>query len=509
MDRTAKLYTAASHRYNTDSFLFETSEHNINNQINVKPKAEGGRKKHPERHRGHREHHRDLVNAQHIVQTDSHSPNMVWDKNISNLKITDNTAQVESEQDLMEKERQHTIIRNMERTSLWLRPLSYFWGILNNLFCTYTLQCEFHGSLASALKDPTKMLRQNVVGLILGILVGFFSYMLFLLTFSHNPRLSTLLSAYVMLASVFGIAFSEDFRCVALLTLPYLAASRVRWLLMLYASSLSITGPGLNFLHNSGNFRNAIACILAQVSTNMMLLQKLTAAPFSLLRNQLQTLIDNLNKTLNRMRFSLNAINLSLFKVTNVMTQQSSWVRSLVDACGDKVALQNQCLSFFNNIYFNCIQTVSKFFCGFVRQFAADTCSGVLDFTHLCDKQAQLLEDYMNITSKDNLTQQMNGILDLLGRENLTLQGNFDQFDKLTIESDDTVVSILQKRMDTFVNTVEHGKFILSWILVIWTLLTMLQLVIQAARFRKSWVSKDTFDNVYITPAFLEQVSVR
>ncbi|THD27701.1 DC-STAMP domain-containing protein 2 [Fasciola hepatica] len=501
--KTKTIHRAALRRHNADPLLTGHNVHNINGD-SIEP-TEMRHKKHRVRHHDRR-HHQQFRDSSHHH---SSMQKMVWDRNLSNLKITDkNTKKNEAEEDeadLADKQKQYSAIRKLEVTALWLRPLAFLWSLLNKLFCSYTLHIEFHSRLASALKDPTKMLRQNLSGLFFGILVGFVSYVLFLVTFSQNPRLSTLLSAYVMLASVFGIAFSSDFRCVALLTIPYLAASRVRWLLMLYASSLSITGPGLNFLHNSGNFRNAIACVLAQVSTNMMLLQKLTAAPFSLLRSQLESLINSLNQTLNKIRFSLHAINLALFKVTNVMTQQSSWVRSLVDSCGNKVALQNQCLSFFNNVYFNCLQVTTAALCGFVRQFAADTCSLSLDFTHLCDKQAELLESQLNITSTDNLTRQVDDILNLLGRKNLTLQGNFDGYEKLTIESDDTVVSILQKRMDTFVSTVEHGKYVLAWILVIWTLLTMLQLVIQAAIFRKAWVSSDTFDNHYITPAFVEQ----
>lgn len=466
---------------------------------------------HHQRHHRHHHHHYHPHHHQQKESSCGHSsrlPKAIWNVNWSNIKFKENADKIEEEEieaDLTEKAKQHSAIRKLEATALWLKPFAIIWSLLNKIFCTYEIQFEFQGRSAEALKVPAKMLRQNLSGLFLGILVGFISYLLFLVTFSQNPRLSTLLSAYLMLISVFGMAFSSDFRCVALLTIPYLAASRVRWLLMLYASSLSITGPGLNFLHNSGNFRNAIACVLAQVSTNMMLLQKLTAAPFSLLRNQLENLIASLNRTLNKMRFSLSAINLALFKVTNVMTQQSSWVRSLVDSCGDKTALRNQCLSFFNNIYFNCLQVTTAALCGFVRQFAADTCSSSLDFSHLCDKQAEYLESRLNITSTDNLTRQMDDILKLLGRKNLSLVGNFDGYEKLTIESDDTVVSILQKRMDTFVSMMEHGKYILAWILVIWTLLTMLQLVIQAAIFRKAWATSDTFDNNYITPAFIEQ----
>ncbi|GAA53134.1 DC-STAMP domain-containing protein 2 [Clonorchis sinensis] len=431
-----------------------------------------------------------------------------WNRNVSNIQPNENAPELPDEE-LAEREllAQNKAIQRLERTACWLLPCTLVCKLLNLIFCTYKIEIGVPGKFKRSVGDPTKMLRQNIYGLLMGILTGFFLFLLFIFTFSNNPRLSTLLSAYVMLISVFGIAFSEDFRCIALLSLPYLVASRLRWLLMLFATAVSISGPGINFLHNSGNFRNSIACILAQVSTNMLLIQKLTAAPFSLLKNQLESLIEGLNETLNKMRNSLARINFSLLKVTNVMEQQSSWIVSLVDACGDPVSLKNQCLSFLNNIYFNCRSSMGPFafLCGLVRQFAADTCTGDIGATQLCAQQKEVLQDKLEIDSKETLRRKMDNILNLLGKTNLSLQGNFDQYEKLTIESDNTVLSILQQRMDSFISMIEHGKFILTWIMVIWTLLTMLQLIIQAAIFRKSWIYRDTFDNYYITPAFVQQ----
>ncbi|CAH8455011.1 unnamed protein product [Dicrocoelium dendriticum] len=370
-----------------------------------------------------------------------------WNRNLSNADDQLDTAEVTEDAVDLERLQREKVLEAMSRTSWWLWPFAQFFRLLGTIFCTYKIEIGLRGKLRKALGDPTKMLRQNIYGLFIGILMGFGAYLLFLLTFSNNPRLSTLLSAYFMLVSVFGIAFSEDFRCIALLTVPYLAASR------------------------------------------------------------LDSLIDGLNQTIDRLRDTLRKINFAMFKVTRVMEQQSSWIASLVEACGDPVALKNQCLSFLNNIYFNCKASMGifDFVCGLVRQFAADTCGGDIAMNKVCQRQKELLDDKLEIDSTTDLDRKMNDILKLVGETNLSLQGDFDEYQKMIIESDDSVISLLQQRMDAFINTVEHGKYILSWILVIWTLLTMLQLVIQAAIFRKKWIVRDTFDNVYITAAFVAQ----
>nr|CAH8832510.1 unnamed protein product [Trichobilharzia regenti] len=295
-----------------------------------------------------------------------------------------------------------------------------------------------------------------------------------------------------MLVSVFGLAFSRDFQCIALLVFPYLTASRVRWLIVFYTTGVSVTGPGLNFLHNSGNFRNSIACVIAQVNTNMMILKKLTQAPFALFKSQLENLIGSINSIVERFRQTLSKINFSLIRLTNVMESQASWIHSLIVACGDSVALINQCLAFFNNIYFSC----KKAF-GFL--------SGLYVFTELCKKQGAVLEDTLNVTSKTELANQIHGILNVIGRKNLTLSGNLSAIQEITFSSDHTISNKLQQRMDSFIQTVDAVKYIVSWVMVAWTLITMMTLFVQAIMFRRSWLNNDAYNNVYITSAFIEQ----
>ncbi|CAH8455032.1 unnamed protein product [Dicrocoelium dendriticum] len=149
-----------------------------------------------------------------------------WNRNLSNADDQLDTAEVTEDAVDLERLQREKVLEAMSRTSWWLWPFAQFFRLLGTIFCTYKIEIGLRGKLRKALGDPTKMLRQNIYGLFIGILMGFGAYLLFLLTFSNNPRLSTLLSAYFMLVSVFGIAFSEDFRCIALLTVPYLAASR-------------------------------------------------------------------------------------------------------------------------------------------------------------------------------------------------------------------------------------------------------------------------------------------
>ncbi|CAH8474355.1 unnamed protein product [Schistosoma mattheei] len=217
-------------------------------------------------------------------------------------------------------------------------------------------------------------------------------------------------------------------------------------------------------------------------------------------------MIDGINNILNTLRNLLFKINFSIIQLTNVMESQASWIHSLIIACEDKISLMNQCLAFFNNIYFSCVNSfkILSSLCRFIRFFAKDTCVSSEKFTDLCRKQSAVLEETLNITTTTELTKQLHEIIHLIGSKNLTLYGNLSNIE--VIFNDDHYISNkLQQRMDHFVQAIDVAKLILSWILVVWTLFTMLILVIQAIIFKKCWLSKDSYDNVYITDEFIKQ----
>ncbi|CAH8484965.1 unnamed protein product [Schistosoma rodhaini] len=395
----------------------------------------------------------------------------------------------------------------LQRPPCLLIPLYYLCQLCWNFCRRYRVRITLcHKQKRRPFQNIERMYVKTTLGLIFGLGIGFIIYFLFMITFSGNPHLSILLSAYIMLVSVFGLAFSRDFQCITLLTLPYIIATRLRWAILIYATGMSFSGPGLNFLHNSGNFRNSIVCIIAQVNTNMMLLKKLTQEPFTVLKDQLENIIDGINTILNTLRNLLFQINFSIIQLTNVMESQASWIHLLIIACEDKVALINQCLAFFNNIYFSCVDSfgILGSLCRFVRFFAKDTCVSSEKFTDLCRKQGAVLEDKLNITTKTELTKQLNEIIHLIGSKNLTLYGNLSKIE-VVFNNDHAISNKLQQRMDNFVQAISALKLILSWILVAWTLFTMFILVIQAVVFKKCWLSNDSYDNAYITDQFIKQ----
>lgn len=397
-------------------------------------------------------------------------------------------------------------LRKLDRGPLIFRPIE---SLLKPIF--ESVQIKFGCKRPNPSRIGANLMYDNFIGLFAGISLGYIAYLLFIFTFSQNPHLSTLLSCYLILFGVFGLTISSEFRCIVLLTIPYLVASRVRWLLVLYASALTASKPTINFLLNSSNFRNSIGCILIQVSTNIDIVKQIIKAPLKILGSKIQNLIEGLNQALEYIRSSLNGYHFYLFKFTNIMENQSGWIRSLLRACKDPIALKNVCLSYMNSLYYACTEALIRPFniaCYSLRTSGALFCTGMDLLVGICDEGNGILESHVNFTSKEDLNKQMDSLINLMGSENMSLTMDPNYYNKFEVKTDQRLVHLLENKMNEFVQITNKVKSVIVWCLVGWTLLTLIQLFNKAYIFKRLWLTKDMYQNYYITQEFIKQVTI-
>ncbi|VDK37030.1 unnamed protein product [Taenia asiatica] len=441
----------------------------------------------------------------------------------SRLKLKPENKRLEEKADgalLQQFETQREIVEivlRLQKPSCCARLLSRLQNLCNRTCCKYTTRIYLKKPLswysATSRLDAGTLLRENYLGITAGITIGFISFPFFSTTFAHLPHMAALAACYMMMFTVFGIAFSSDFRCVLLITLPYLAASRTRWLLMLIATTLATTGPALNFMHNSGNFRNAIACVLGQVGANVELIGKVTRAPLKIIMKQLSGFIDSINSRLFAARMTLRKLKEVIYMASKILNQKSDWIRAMVEACGDEIAMKNQCLAFFNTLYFNCAASMKSmsFLCNLVRMFADQACNGVSKLNDICVRESNRL--HLEMTNMAPVTEEQlhdseASILRFLGHENISFEVGEEMTDisfGINVSSKAVVRTMIEERIDFLMNELNRFKRAMAWVVTTWTLFTMIQLIVQAALYRKKWLKKAFFDNDHITPQFVEQ----
>lgn len=419
----------------------------------------------------------------------------------------------------MEMESQvQEVLGELEKPTFCLKMMSKLGKFCDDNCCNYTTRIYFKKPLtwysATAKLDAGTMLRENYIGITAGILIGYISYLVFASAFAHAPHIATLAACYMMMFALFGITFSADFRCVLINTLPYIVASRTRWMLMMIATTLVTTGPAINFMHNSGNFRNAIACVLGQVNANAELVAKIISAPLQIIRKNLKDAVDKINGQLFQVRSMLKELREAFRLTTNLFDGKSSWIKSVVEACGDEIAMKNQCLAFFNQLYFNCAATMQSlsFLCNFMRMFASQACKSVSVLNDICEKYANKLRSEIvafSPVSEAELDESEDTIKSYLGKENISVDIDEDATDlglSSNFSAQTQVTAMIEERMDDMMNVMNTFKYFMQWLLVIWTLLTVIQLILQSAMYRRKWIKKPHFDNTYITSQFVAQV---
>ncbi|KAL7059572.1 hypothetical protein AAHC03_013353 [Spirometra sp. Aus1] len=232
----------------------------------------------------------------------------------------------------------------------------------------------------------------------------------------------------------------------------------------------------------------------------------------SLFGRQVKNFIQNANENMQRIRNLLGKIKLSLLRVTRVMKTKNSWIKTLIAACGDETAMKNQCLAFFNALYFNCLATMQPagFVCKLVRMFAEQSCKSVKGMNDICERQGHMLHSQVNGTtpvSQEQIEESEAALLNLIGRKNVSMEsGELVDVDiSSSLSNKEQITTMIEEKMDVLFDALDAFKHILSWFLVAWTLLTVAQLVLQAALFRRNWLKKIHFDNCYLTPAFIRQ----
>nr|CAH8832516.1 unnamed protein product [Trichobilharzia regenti] len=465
------------------------------------------------------------------VMTSYSQTGLLYNQNVSNVNVKLNTNRVNfpdvvdnddgddeddderEEIDEVDRERFEELLNNLEKPSFLCLPFHCLSKLCPNLWGTGTtrkgepksdqrkLPYKSHGMI--------QIIYDNIIGLLFGILIGFIVYAVFVTLLAHSPHASTLLSAYAMMFSIFALAFSSDFRCIALLFFPYLTTSRIRWLLLMYATSLCIGGPGLNFLYNFETFRNSLACIISQISTNLMILKTFNNSPFSVLKVSIESFISELNSMLHSLRTALSTIHSSVLQLIVTMEKNAGWIESIRQSCGNTDVLRNLCTRFLNKAYLLCVDELTTFsgLCHHLKFVSIDLCTKTPSMIGSCDSYVETIESRIKFASKNNLTEKMNKIINIIGKENLTLLDNFDDYIEVTNEMDDIIAELLRAQSAGFIRKIEHAKEITTWILLAWSLFTMIQLIVKAAIFRNSWLNKETFDNHYITKSFIKQVS--
>ncbi|CAH8473498.1 unnamed protein product [Heterobilharzia americana] len=463
-----------------------------------------------------------------IMIITSSSGVIVSHPNVSNANFIGNSTTNNEVDDEVDRDRFEKVLNDLERPCVLCIPFHYVSKLYTNIFDWNILSVIkkriFQSKLSFNEHSVLQIICNSIIGLIFSIIIGFIVYALFIvILLEDNRQTAILFTAYIMMLSIVVLTCSPDIQCIALITFIYSTTkSCIRCLLLLYTTSLCcINGSGLNILYNFDNFHNYFTCIISLININMMIIKKFNNSPFNVLNVSIEHVINEINSRLYNMRAILSSIHLSILHLITTIQNNVAWIESILDDSASSCkntddVLRNLCRRFLNKAYLMCIDELSTVstFCSHLKYFSMNMCSESSSMTDECQKYSRLIESDIKIEWKKNVTEaQMEKILNMIGRSNLTLITKFDDYypevtnnnDNNNNQMNDVIDSLLRIHSTDFTYQVEQAKIIIYWILFVYSFFTMIQLIIKAVSFRNSWLSNITFDNNYITQAFITQ----
>ncbi|XP_018649197.1 hypothetical protein Smp_154800 [Schistosoma mansoni] len=195
-----------------------------------------------------------------------------------------------------------------------------------------------------------------------------------------------------------------------------------------------------------------------------------------------------------------------------IIKNNIEWIESIQNSsCKNNTGnLYNLCQEFLNKAYITCTieLDISSKTCEYIKLNKNQICNSIIQqSTNKCDHYDEIRLNHFNVTFKKSFNDEMEKILNTIGRDNITYIVNSNGFNQLTSEMNKGMDHL--KQSNSLLNYIEEMRSFISWLLLVLSLVIMIQLIIKAIIFRNSWLSKITFDNSYITSEYIQQSRTR
>ncbi|CAH8461858.1 unnamed protein product [Schistosoma turkestanicum] len=432
---------------------------------------------------------------------------------IENTDFTDHQKHDEhKEKKGLSKDRLIKFSKWLGNASIICKPFYY----LINWFLLKCKKWNFDKSPQETKSDLTssEIFSHNLFGLIFGIMIGFIAYGLFVTVLDQSPYISTLSSAYIIMSSIY--AFSSNFRCIALMTFPYLATGDVRCLILLYASDLCISELGRSVLYNFEGFTSSFDCIISKIDQSSYTAYEFNRPLFNSFMVLLERLVNDFNSMLHYIRSVLTDSHYATVHFSSAVENGNEKVEKLHKRCNSADFHFTLCSEFMNKAYLKCRLELKSYIedvdlpekhnpfkgCSYVKDLKY-ICSEIHAPNESCNNIGQFIANSSKLLNIKNITDRLERIFDVVGKENVTFIINSDELDRMTSKVDEERTDF--KHLDSALKQFEEMDFLISALLFLWTLYTMMQLVVKSTIFRNRWLNNISFDNHYITPAYIQQ----
>ncbi|XP_059165100.1 DC-STAMP domain-containing protein 2-like [Physella acuta] len=340
---------------------------------------------------------------------------------------------------------------------------------------------------------------KNFLGFCFGLLLSMAIFFFLCLQLEANMEFALVVCVILGLGLSIGLAFFRGVRCIVYLALPNFCSSKGRSFLIMYAMVLVMNHPVHNFSSNMDVLSDAVTCGQSMALNETKKLVEAAASPLLSVITGIKKMLVAVKKFADDVRDAFKALLRAVEEIVAIVGRVFEWLRNMVNVCNDNLGQPyRKCKKAFDDGYRDCCNAMSifDFVCGIVT-LVSYVCY-IAKITELLCLIVGIIKDFIVSKVARPLVSKMYNVRDMF-YFNVTLDYHFTynmNQSRPYSEIREAILREIREKLSVF----DIIQAIIDNVMAF----TILLVVVKAVMYRRGYLYKDHYDNVYVTNHLLD-----
>ncbi|XP_053687022.1 DC-STAMP domain-containing protein 2 [Sabethes cyaneus] len=322
----------------------------------------------------------------------------------------------------------------------------------------------------------------------------------FLLRYQLETDRSTTLIVVITLGSIFTIisCCSSNFQCLTLLMIPQILSKRGRAAMVAYLFVLALNGPARNTIANVNVLGQAMTCGQQQLKVAIHEALQTIKVPFVALKKVIGEIVSEVEKALSKVLQILKRIMLLVKRILNTIKMGYQWLANTVSVCNKKIGTPfERCVRALQFAVEDCKQKIPAMaiLCE-VTHVAKAVCYSVKVIDYMCE-----LIDFASDNIIKIIERKLNDFMENI-RSMFYVKVDFDHAFAFQTNYSKTFSQITEEIREE-ISHKSRGLFTLFNLFGVISSFCFICVVIRSVRYKMKYLTKNVFDNCYISRDFM------
>ncbi|KAL5019782.1 hypothetical protein ScPMuIL_002674 [Solemya velum] len=335
----------------------------------------------------------------------------------------------------------------------------------------------------------------NIAGFLAGGMLSLVLYFVMVTQMLHPPLTAFIVCVVAGPFLALGLAFSATLRCLILLMVPQFFTGKGRSFLLVYAMILVMNYPMKNFDRNIIVMSESSTCGQQMAYNQTKELVDAALAPMAGMIDSVRLVLDSVRQFANKLRQAFIALKKAIEEIAATIGRVFSWLGNIVSQCNETMGHPyRKCMRLFDDASRDCRSRLGWFLgwvCGIV-----DAASGLCHIARIGELLCMITEAIKYLIESEIGKRVSGAIYDIYEMFYFDINLHYHYSLNMTQTKSygqvkEDIITDIKTRLESFHRAMEYVQDIL--------LITVTFVVVKAVLYRHKFLTKDGFDNVYIS----------